>query len=162
MKSALILTFFFSLFTINAKSQSSYDAALHKDYYKAITRKLERNLDLVMEYRLNSFALISIDVIDNKLKKIEISAVDSVILNLIDSSKLETLATFYTDLSKSYGFRDCIFIQPFSLEYLGTKTPGNNIPDARILVPFYYGLKMQLKPKIMLDMIEIIYQDPRY
>ena len=161
MRSALILVFYFFFFAINAKSQSSYDAALHKAYYKAITRKLERNLDLVMEYRLNSFELISIDVIDNKLKKIEFSAVDSVMLNLFFSSKLETLATFYTDLSKSYGFRDCIFIQPFSLEYLGTKTPGSNIPDARILVPFYYGLMNQLKPKIMLDVIEIGYSDPR-
>jgi len=161
MKSTLILIFFFFLFAINAKSQSSFDTTLHKAYYKAITRKLERNIDIIADYRLNSFALISIDIIANKVKKIEIAAVDSVMLNLIDSSKLETLSTFYTDLSKAYGFRDCIFIQPFSMSYMGDKTPGKNIPDARILVPFYYGLTMQLKPKIMLDMIEISYSDPR-
>ena len=162
MRSALILIFFFFFFAINAKSQLSYDTTLHKAYYKAITRKLERNTDIIADYRINSFALISIDIIENKVKKIEIAAVDSVMFNLIDSSKLETLATFYTDLSKSYGFRDCIFIQPFSLEYLGSKAPGSNIPDARILVPFYYGLLNQLKPKIMLDVIEIGYFDPRH
>lgn len=159
MKNALIITIFFSLFAINAKSQSSYDATLHKAYYKAITRKLERNIDIIADYRINSFALISIDIIDNKAKKIEIAAVDSVMFNLIDSSKLETLSTFYTDLSKTYGFRDCVFIQPVSMNYMGDKTPGNNIPDVRILVPFYNGLTMQLNPKIMLDMIEISYFD---
>ena len=109
MKSALILTFIIFLFAINAKSQSSYDATLHKAYYKAITRKLERNIEIVADYRLNSFALISIDIVDNKVKKIESTAVDSVILNLIDSSKLETLATFYTDLSKAYRLQGLYF-----------------------------------------------------
>ena len=162
MKSVLILTFIFLHFAINAKSQSTYDATIHNAYYKAITRWIERNVDVVADYRLNSFALISIDIIDNKVKMIESTAVDSVMFNLIDSSKLENLATFYTELSKAYGFRDCIFIQPIYLKYSGAKTPGNNIPDARILVPFYYGLTLQLKPKIMLDLIEISYYDTRH
>ncbi|MGL6268590.1 MAG: hypothetical protein ACRC2O_11735 [Chitinophagaceae bacterium] len=162
MKHPLILIFFIFLFSINTKSQSSYDPSLHKAYYKAITRWIERNVDVVNDYRLNSFALISIDIIENNVKKIETTAVDSVLLLLIDSSKLETMSTFYTDLSKSYGFRDCIFIQPISLRYKGDKTPNNNIPDARILVPFYYGLTIKLKPKIMLDIIEIDIYDPRH
>jgi hypothetical protein len=162
MKSALILLFSVYLFPINTKSQSGYDTTLHKAYYKAITRCIERNVDVVADYRLNSFALISIDIIDNKVKKIEITAVDSVMSNMIDSSKLETLSGFYSDMSKAYGFRDCSFIQPVSMRYEGDKAPGNNIPDARILIPFYYGLIKQSKPKIMLDMIEIDIYDTRH
>lgn len=159
MKSILTLTFLLFIFSIHVRGQTGYDATLHKAYYKAITRWMERNIDVVADYRLNSFALISIGIIDNKVKKIEITALDSVMFNLIDSSKLETLASFYIDLSKAYGFGDCIFIQPVSLSYNGYKTPGSNIPDARILVPFYDGLMKQMKPKIMLDMIEISYAD---
>jgi hypothetical protein len=82
MKSTSIFAILFLFFSIYSKSQSRFDTTLHKAYYKAITRSLERTIYVVADFRINSFELISIDIMDNKLNRVEITEVDSVMFNI--------------------------------------------------------------------------------
>lgn len=94
-------------------------------------------------------------MVDYKLTKVSCSAVDSIMIHWIDSSKLDAMSVYYSNLCKMYDIGDCIFIQPISLKYNGFKIPSNTTVDLRILLPFFDELKIQLQPKIMLDMMEI-------